>query len=163
VARQMPDLHFRGPLHFASLEEEVEAACATLEGEAELGFDLEWTVRWLCDHETSRPKLLRPTELFPTRIEQVTYRSGEAPRPAALIQLCVPSTSGCGWECYLLHVARTGITRGLRRLLEAASPLKVGVNISADAQKLYRDHQLVRSPLGAVYVWSPFPPCVRAS
>jgi hypothetical protein len=97
----------------------------------------------------SRPKL-HASELFATRIEQVTYRSGEAPRPAALIQLCVPSTSGGGCECYLLHVARTGITRGLRRLLEAATPLKVGLNISADAQKLYRDHQLVCSPAWAL-------------
>jgi hypothetical protein len=51
----MPDLHFGGPLHFASLEEEVEAACATLEGEAELGFDLEW--------QASTMASLRETEL----------------------------------------------------------------------------------------------------
>jgi hypothetical protein len=97
----------------ASLEEEVEAACTTLADVAVLGFDIEW---------------------------KVTYRTGEAPRPAALIQLCVPSTSASGAECYLLHVARTGITPGLTRLLVAPTPLKVGLNISADAMKLYRDH-----------------------
>ncbi|CAK0738070.1 hypothetical protein CVIRNUC_000989 [Coccomyxa viridis] len=105
-----------GCIAYAALQEEVENSCQSLlaSGVPCLGFDIEW---------------------------HVTYRTGEIPRPVALIQLA--SWLGpAAVRCHLLHIACSGITPSLSRILCSADVKKAGVGISGDAQKLMRDFGL---------------------
>eukprot|EP00884_Botryococcus_braunii_P005842 jgi/Botrbrau1/15259/Bobra.0382s0001.1 len=92
---------------------------------------------------------------------RVTFKAGQAPRKAALLQLCYrpvetavpvgqlshscgaskgPVNPGGDLTCLLLHIAYSGITPALARILMNQELLKVGVGILQDAQKLWRDY-----------------------
>ncbi|GAQ88863.1 Werner syndrome-like exonuclease [Klebsormidium nitens] len=108
----LPIMRFGGRIVYAVSPQEVECSARTLledlrGGDACLGFDIEW---------------------------KVTFRRGETPQKAALIQLC-PS----GACCYLFHIAHSGLTSSLRALLDEQSVGKAGAGIYGDAQKLRRD------------------------
>ncbi|KAK9917730.1 hypothetical protein WJX75_007618 [Coccomyxa subellipsoidea] len=103
----------QGCITYASLPAEVEHLCQkTLStGVEAVGFDIEW---------------------------RVTYRTGETPRPVALIQLALRPAGG-GYRVFLLHVCHSGLTPSLLTLLRSPEVRKAGVGCSGDAQKLMRD------------------------
>jgi hypothetical protein len=74
---------------------------------------------------------------------EVTYIKGQAPRKAALLQLCTVNNN-----CYLLHIYHSGITPSLREILENSQIHKVGVNIRGDMRKLLMDYECL--PAGCV-------------
>ncbi|KAL4452065.1 hypothetical protein ABPG75_007727 [Micractinium tetrahymenae] len=123
----LPPAAFPGRIRYAFTAPEVDGLCQRLlEGGIQAaGFDIEW---W------------------------VTYQTGVTPRKVALIQLCylplTPKPAPAGQqqqqqqrqhECLLLHIAHSGITLHLRRLLCSEAVLKVGVGVHSDALKVCRD------------------------
>ena len=122
----LPYLLYRGRTSYFSKLAEIERACqyilaATPPG-ATIGFDMEWTVK---------------------------YVTGQPPRPASLIQLCFIDPSlvahdGHRYHCYLLHIYHVGggvsAAPSLVRLLSSETEIKkAGVGIHNDSLKLARD------------------------
>ncbi|CAL5223984.1 g6596 [Coccomyxa viridis] len=105
-----------GCITYVAAQEDVEQVCQSIvaSGVEALGFDVEW---------------------------HVTYRTGEVPRPIAVIQLALPM-GPTAMRCYLLHIACSGITPSLSRILCSPDIRKAGVGIHGDAQKLMRDFGL---------------------
>ena len=116
-ASSPPPLRFAGRVEVAATAAEVDAVVASLrtEGPTHVGFDLEW---------------------------RVTYATGQAPQPAALVQLCLPGRGNAKSVVYLLQIAHTGVTAALRALLEDGAIAKCGVGATLDAYKLGRDFGL---------------------
>ncbi|ONK70924.1 uncharacterized protein A4U43_C04F2920 [Asparagus officinalis] len=85
------------------------------EGRISVGFDIEW----------------RPT-----------FRQGEAPTKAALMQICMDNS-----HCYVIHIIHSGIPPSLKCLLEDLSSIKVGVWIANDAMKMSKDYNVNVEPL----------------
>lgn len=72
-----------------------------------------------------------------------TFKPGEAPRKAALMQLCMDTS-----HCYVIHIIYSGIPPILKALLEDFLSVKVGVWIANDAMKISRDYNVNVGPLG---------------
>ena len=89
----------QGRIKYSSSAAEIEDTCAALlrQGITETGWDIEW---------------------------RTTYKTGEAPRKTALMQLCyqLPKGSYC---CLLFHVFFSGLPPSLRQLLEDPVPLSM--------------------------------------
>ncbi|XP_065862743.1 3'-5' exonuclease isoform X2 [Euphorbia lathyris] len=66
-----------------------------------------------------------------------TFKRGVLPGKAAVMQLC----SGTGY-CYVMHIVHSGIPESLQFLLEDSTLLKVGVGISGDSGKVFRDYRV---------------------
>lgn len=114
-------LAYSGNAKYLFTAYEVNSACAQLlrHPPTALGWDIEW---------------------------MVTYKTGQQPRPVALIQLCFAAATAApappAYSCLLLHVARSGITHHLKELLCCEGLLKVGVGAHGDALKMERDFSL---------------------
>ncbi|KAF5199761.1 Werner syndrome-like exonuclease [Thalictrum thalictroides] len=115
-----PAIKFGGQIVYCRTVPEVEKATVELMGLIEakqknmeqvtLGLDIEW----------------RPT-----------FRRGEVPRKAAVMQICGDTS-----RCYVLHIIHSGIPPTLQSLLEDPTILKVGVCIAGDADKVSKDYNV---------------------
>ncbi|KAK9814882.1 hypothetical protein WJX73_001238 [Symbiochloris irregularis] len=115
-AIHLPELTFnKGRIKYAFTAVEAEYLCQRLLASSitALGFDIEW---------------------------RVTFKAGQVPCRAALLQLCYFEPGSQIYECLLLQIRHTGLTPSLRQLLERADILKAGVGINGDAMKLTRDY-----------------------
>lgn len=65
------------------------------------------------------------------------FRTGVPQRKVAVMQIC-----GDPCHCYVMHIIHSGIPQSLRSLLEDPTSVKVGVGISADARKVYKDYDI---------------------
>jgi hypothetical protein len=113
-----PPLAFQGHVRYLCTPYDVDAASKRLlqQQPLVLGWDIEW---------------------------RVTYKTGQAPRPVALIQFCYAHSTGAAapaYTCLLLQVARSGLTAHLRDVLRCEGLLKVGVGAHGDALKIGRDY-----------------------
>ncbi|PIA35914.1 hypothetical protein AQUCO_03400066v1 [Aquilegia coerulea] len=115
-----PSIKFGGQIVYCRTVPEVEKATAELMELIEakqknmeqvtLGLDIEW----------------RPS-----------FRRGEVPRKAAVMQICGDTS-----RCYVLHIVHSGIPPTLQLLLEDPKYLKVGVCIAGDADKVSKDYNV---------------------
>lgn len=110
----LPLLQLPGPVAVATTAAEVDTAVESIfrAGVQVVGWDIEWPV---------------------------SFVAGQKPKPVALMQFALPTAPP---TCYLMHVARCGITPALRGLLEDARIVKVGVAAPQDAQKIMRDFSI---------------------
>lgn len=100
----------QGRVKYSSSAAEIEDICRELlqRGVTETGWDIEW---------------------------RTTYKTGEAPRKTALMQICyqLPRGSYC---CLLFHVFFSGLPPSLRQLLESPVSLYCPAKISMYARHL---------------------------
>ncbi|KAJ4812227.1 Werner Syndrome-like exonuclease [Rhynchospora pubera] len=117
-------MKFVGRIDYCRTADEVERASVELLdkikaknglGQVSLGFDIEWIP---------------------------SFRRGETPRKAAVMQICMDATC-----CYVLHIIHSGITPVLKSLLEDSLSIKVGICISNDAWKVANDYDVNVQPL----------------
>ncbi|KAJ8616787.1 hypothetical protein MRB53_036159 [Persea americana] len=66
-----------------------------------------------------------------------TFRRGEAPKKAAVMQICASTD-----HCYVMHIFHSGIPPILQSLLEDSTSIKVGVCIANDASKIMMDYNV---------------------
>ena len=149
-------LRYTGALTYAHTAIEVDWLCEKLlaSGVTVFGCDIEWKVRraWQLGGLPRPVPLQQGGFMLKTYPLQVTYETGVAPRPVALVQLCYSSAApdqpppqqpdaggGARYSCLLLHVSSAGMTANLRRLLCSEAVTKVGVGLHGDGLKLQRD------------------------
>ncbi|KAI4344949.1 hypothetical protein L6164_012124 [Bauhinia variegata] len=66
-----------------------------------------------------------------------TFLKGVPPRKAAVMQICSDTS-----RCHVLHIFHSGIPQCLQLLLEDPTVSKVGVGITGDARKVFKDYNV---------------------